>query len=157
MEISGLALACFNLALFKRLDIPVLALDTYFYNKRYKIIFTEMESESDIDSIDETAEKGLIETEDNVIFHFQHVTEFTSIEHMLEKALRPLEFAPKFIISPFIGTILISFAKMSSSSVGSLRLPQSILLPFIKKIFKNNENHRQILRHSAWARLVDQF
>lgn len=116
-----------------------------------------MDSESDIDSIDETAEKGLIETEDNVIFHFQHVSEFTSIEHMLEKALRPLAFAPKFIISPFIATILVSFAKMSSSSVGSLRLPQSILLPFIKKIFKNNENHRQILRHSAWARSVDQF
>ena len=156
-DISGLALACFNLALFNRLIIPVLALDTYFFNKRYKKKFIEMGS-ADLDSIDEIAEKGIIETEENVIFHFQHVTEFTSIEKDIVNSLKPLAFVPKFIISPFIATVLVSFAKMSSSSVGgNLRLPQSILLPFIKQVFKNNEKHRSILRNSAWARSVDQF
>ena len=112
----------------------------------------------DVNSIDEIAEKGIIETEENVIFHFQHVTEFTSIEKDIVNSLKPLSFAPKFIISPFIATVLVSFAKMSSSSVaGNLRLPQSILLPFIKQVFKNNERHRAILRQSAWARSVDQF
>lgn len=157
-DISGLALACFNLALFNRLVIPILALDSYFYNKRYRKKFLEMESESDMNSIDETAEKGIIETEENVIFHFQHVTEFTSIEKDIVNALKPLSYAPKFIISPFIATILVSFAKMSSASVaGNLRLPQSILLPFLKQAFKNNEKHRKILQQSAWARSVDQF
>lgn len=156
-DISGLALACFNLALFNRLIVPVLALDTYFYNKRYKKKFIEMSSD-DLNSIDEVAEKGIVETEENVIFHFQHVTEFTSIEKDVVNALKPLSFAPKLLISPFIATILVSFAKMSSSSVaGNLRLPQSILLPFIKQVFKNNEKHRLILRQSAWARSVDQF
>lgn len=157
-DISGLALACFNLALFNRLIIPMLAFDSYFYNKRYKKKFVEFDSASDIDSIDEIASRGLIETEDNVIFHFQHVTEFTSIEKDIVTALKPLSFAPKFIISPFIATILVTFAKMSSSSVaGNLRLPQSILLPFIKQVFKNNERHRSILQQSAWARSVEQF
>ncbi|CRK90828.1 CLUMA_CG004518, isoform A [Clunio marinus] len=157
-DISGLALACFNLALFNKLIIPILALDAYFYNRRYRKKFIEIDSESDADSIDETAEKGIIETEENVLYHFQHVTEFTSIEKDIVTSLKPLAFAPKFIISPFIATILVSFAKMSSSSVAhNLRLPQSILLPFIKQIFKNNERHRTIHRNSAWARSVDQF
>lgn len=117
-----------------------------------------MESDIDVNSIDEIAEKGMIETEENVVYHFQQVTEFTSIEKDIVNALKPLAFAPKFIISPFIATILVSFAKMSSSSVaGNLRLPQSILLPFIKQVFKNNEKHRMILRQSAWARCVDKF
>lgn len=155
-DISGLAHACFNLALFNRLIVPVLALDSYFFKKRYKSKFVELGSE-DLNSIDEVAEKGIIETEENVIFHFQHVTEFTSIEKDIVNALKPLGFTPKFIISPFIATVLVSFAKMSSSVAGNLRLPQSILLPFIKLVFKNNEKHRSILRHSAWARSVDQF
>lgn len=151
-------MVCFNLALFNKLIIIVLALDSYFFEKRYKQKFSEMESELDLDSIDETAEKGIIETEELVLYHFQNVTEFTSIEKDIVNALKPLAFAPKLIISPFIATILVSFAKMSSSSVaGNLRLPQSILLPFMKQVFKNNEKHRTILRSSAWARCVDQF
>lgn len=157
-DVSGLALACFNLALFNKLIIPMLALDTYFFNKRYKHKFIEFDSANDFDSIDETAEKGVIEMEENVIFHFQQVTEFTMIEKDIVAALKSLSYAPKFIISPFIATVLVSFAKMSSSSVvGNLRLPQSILLPFLKQVFKNNEKHRGILKHSAWARSVDQF
>lgn len=113
--------------------------------------------DSDMDGIDETYEKGIIETEENVIFHFQHVTEFTSIEKDIEAALKPLAFAPKFIISPFIATLLVSFAKSSSSFSSNLRLPQSILLPFIIKVFKNNERHHLIRHQSAWARSVDQF
>lgn len=156
-DIPRLALACFNLSLFNRIIIPVLALDAYFFNKRYMKKFIEMESESDVDSIDETAEKGVIETEENVIFHFQHVTEFTSIEKDIVTSLKPLSFVPKLIISPFIATILVSFAKMSSSSsvAGNLRLPQSILLPFMKQVFKNNEKHRKIRQQSAWARSID--
>lgn len=157
-DIPRLALACFNLSLFNKIVIPVLALDSYFYNKRYMKKFVEIDSENDVDSIDVTAEKGVIETEDNVIFHFQNVTEFTSIEKDIVNSLKPLVFAPKFIISPFIATVLVSFAKMSSSSVaGNLRLPQSILLPFMKQVFKNNEKHRSIRRHSAWARSVERF
>lgn len=136
----------------------MLAFDNYFFIKRYKKKFVEIDSENDMNSIDETAEKGLVEVEDNVIFHFSHVTEFTSIEKDIVTALKPLSFAPRFILSPFIATILVTFAKMSSSSVaGNMRLPQSILLPFIKQAFKNNERHRSILRQSAWARSVDQF
>lgn len=157
-DISGLAHACFNLTLFHKLVIPVLALDTYFFQKRYKKKYIELDSASDLNSIDEFSEKGIVETEETVIFHFQHVTEFTSIEKDIVNSLRPLAFAPKFIISPFIATVLVSFAKMSSSSVGgNLRLPQSILLPFLKQVFKNNEKHRAILHNSAWARSVDQF
>lgn len=136
--------------------IPLLALDSYFYSKHYKKKFLEMDS--DVESIDEAAEKGIIETEENVIFLFQHVTEFTSIEKDIVAALRPLAYAPNFIMSPFITTALLSFAKMSAASVGgNLRLPQSILLPFMKQVFKNNERHRAILQQSAWARSVDKF
>jgi fanconi anemia group I protein len=157
-DIPRLALACFNLSLFNKIIIPILALDSYFYNKRYMKKFVEIDSESDVNSIDTTAEKGIIETEENVIFHFQHVTEFTSIEKNIVASLKPLAFAPKFIISPFIATVLVSFAKMSSSTVaGNLRLPQSILLPFMKQVFKNNEKHRAIRRNSAWARSVEKF
>lgn len=132
-------------------------MDTYFYNKRYKKKFIEMGSD-DLDSIDETAENGIIESEENVIFYFQQVTEFTSIEKDIVNSLKPLAFAPKFILSPFITTVLVSFAKMSSAAAaGNLRLPQSILLPFIKQVFKNNEKHRAIRNHSAWARSVEQF
>ena len=145
-DIPRLALACFNLSLFNKLI------------KRYMKKFVELDSESDINSIDATAEKGVIETEENVILYFQHVTEFTSIEKDIVTSLKPLAFAPKFIISPFIATILVSFAKISSSAVaGNLRLPQSIILPFMKQVFKNNEKHRAIRRRSAWARSVEKF
>lgn len=156
-EIGSLSLACFNLALFNKLVVPVLALDNYFFNKRYKKKFAEMDSEANVESIDEVSENGVIEAEKNVIFYFQSVTEFTSIEKDIVNSLKPLAYTPKLIISPFIATVLVSFAKMSSSSVGNLRLPQSILLPFLKQVFKNNEKHRDILQHSAWARSVDQF
>jgi fanconi anemia group I protein len=157
-DVPRLALACFKLSLFNKLIISILAFDSYFYHKRYIKKFVEMDSESNVNSIDSTAEKGVIETEENVLFHFQSVTEFTSIEKDIVTGLKPLVFAPKFIISPFIATVLVSFAKMSSSAVaGNLRLPQSILLPFMKEVFKNNEKHRAIRRHSAWARSVEKF
>lgn len=157
-EIGRLALVVFNLSLFNRLIVPVLALDSYFFEKRYMQKFAEMDSELDVNSIDELAEKGIIEAEENIVYHFQELVEFTSIEKDIVNALKPLAFAPRLIISPFIATILVSFAKMSASSVaGNLRLPQSILLPFMKQVFKNNEKHRMILRQSAWARCVDQL
>lgn len=85
-DIGNLALATFQTALFNQLLIPIIALDKYFYRHRYRKEINE--SASDIDSIDNTADEGVIETEEIVIYHFQNVAEYTSIERNLTNAIK---------------------------------------------------------------------
>lgn len=59
-------------------------------------------------------------------------------------------------MSPFISTLLVSIAKISSSVEGNFRLNQSTVLPLLKQIFKFNEEHKNILRTSGWASSVDE-
>lgn len=84
-DIGNLALAIFQTALFSQLLIPIMAFDKYFYKHRYK---KEMnETASDIDSIDMAAEENVIETEEILIYHFQNVAEYTTIERDLTNAI----------------------------------------------------------------------
>lgn len=85
-DIGNLALATFQTALFSQLLIPIMALDKYFYRHRYRKEIDE--SASDIDSIDNTADEGVIETEEIVIYHFQNVAEYTAIERNLTNAIK---------------------------------------------------------------------
>lgn len=73
-----------------------MALDEYFFKQRYRKEINETASE--IDSIDETAEAGVIETEEVVIYHFQNVAEYTTIERDLTNAIkvRKINFYSKF-------------------------------------------------------------
>lgn len=141
--------------MFSQLIVPILALDQYFWIKCYKKKFIELSSESAFESIDEVADNGIAQTEKTIVYHFQMVTEFTNIEKDLVNALKQLAFAPKFILRPFIITILATVAKISSGVQGNLRLTQSILLPFMKQVFRNNERHKAVLCSSAWARDID--
>jgi Fanconi anemia group I protein len=50
----------------------------------------------------------------------------------------------------------MSIAKISSSVEGNFRLNQSAILPLLKKMFKFNEEHKEILRTSGWASSIDQ-
>lgn len=85
-DIGNLALATFQTALFHQLLIPILALDKYFFKQRYRKEISE--TASDIDSIDDTTEEGVIETEEIVIYHFQNVAEYTTIERDLTNAIK---------------------------------------------------------------------
>lgn len=85
-DIGNLSLATFQTALFNQLLLPILALDKYFHKHRYR---KEMnESGSDMDSIDEAADAGIIEVEEIVIYHFQDVAEYTTIERDLTNAIK---------------------------------------------------------------------
>jgi hypothetical protein len=66
--------------------VPILALDKYFHTRRYRKEINE--SASDFESIDETADAGIIEIEEIVIYHFQDVAEYTTIERDLTNAIK---------------------------------------------------------------------
>lgn len=85
-DIGNLALATFQTALFNQLLVPILALDKYFHKHRYHKEINE--SASDIDSIDDAADAGIIEIEEIVIYHFQDVSEYTTIERDLTNAIK---------------------------------------------------------------------
>lgn len=80
-------MATFQTALFNQLLIPIMALDKYFYKKRYRKEINES-SASDIDSIDDTADEGVVETEEICIYHFQNLAEYTTIERDLTNAIK---------------------------------------------------------------------
>lgn len=86
-DIGNLALATFQTAHFNQLLIPIMALDKYFYKQRYRKEINETAS-SDIDSIDGVADEGVIETEEIVIYHFQNIAEYTTIERDLTNAIK---------------------------------------------------------------------
>ncbi|KAL7030400.1 hypothetical protein ACKWTF_006642 [Chironomus riparius] len=152
-DISNLALVTFQIASYNQIIIPLLALDKYFLKRRYKYEFSELETTPD--SVEETSSEGTIQAEETVIYHFQSYAEFTTLEKDITNALKTLEYAPNLILSPFLSIILVSIAKISSSVHGNFRLNQSTILPFMKQMFKFNEEHRNILKTSGWARTID--
>lgn len=152
-DIGNLALVTFQQASYNQIIMPLLALDKYFYKRRYKYEINEFDSAPD--DIGETSSEGLVQAEETTIYHFQSIAEFTTMEKNLATALKALEFTPSFILSPFLATILVSIAKISSNVQGNFRLNQSTILPFMKQVFKFNEEHRQILKISGWAKSID--
>lgn len=89
-EIPSLAHQMFYLCRASQLIlIPLLALNKYFYLHHYKQKFLEMDSEvSDYDSIEEAPLKNVNDAEETVIYHFQTVTKYTSIEKDLVAAFK---------------------------------------------------------------------
>lgn len=116
-DIGNLAMATFQTALFSQLLIPIMALDEYFFKQRYRKEINETASE--IDSIDETAEAGVIETEEVVIYHFQNVAEYTTIERDLTNAIkvRKINFYSKF---PLLTNHNLQFTHSLSNSLPNL-------------------------------------
>jgi hypothetical protein len=86
-DLGNLALVTFQLASYNQLLVPILALDRYFYQRRYKTEFRETFSESS-DDIEMTSEKGVIESEVIIIYHFQTVAECTSMEKDITNSLK---------------------------------------------------------------------
>lgn len=70
-----------------------MSLDKYFYKHRYRKEINEsgmmgVSSSCDVDSIDDTADEGVIESEEIVIYHFQNIAEYTTIERDLTNSIK---------------------------------------------------------------------
>lgn len=85
-EIGNLALVTFQQASYQQMIMPLLALDKYFYKRRYRFILSEYESAPD--DIEETSSEGLFQAEETTIYHFQNTAEFTTIERNITTALK---------------------------------------------------------------------
>lgn len=66
--------------------VPLLALDKYFYKHRYRMAMNELDSSPD--DIDETSTEETVRAEETVIYHFQNIAEYTSMEKDLTNAIK---------------------------------------------------------------------
>lgn len=155
-ELAAISFQIFELSMLcpSYMIVPLLSLNSYFHEKRYIKLYNEMNSESDLDSIEETSDRGIVEAEETVIFHFKTVTEYTCIEkNLVGGLLKNICYVPSFILSPFMITMLSSVAKVTTYN-GDIKISQSQVLPYLKQVFQINDRYANLLRESAWLRHI---
>lgn len=85
-DIAILSLVTFQKSNSNQMIMPLLALDKYFYKRRYRFELNELDSSPD--DIDEASAEGLIQAEETVIYHFQNISEYTTMEKNITNALK---------------------------------------------------------------------
>lgn len=65
--------------------------------------------------------------------------------------LQPLVFNPKYILTPFFVSALLTICNVSRY-LETVRLSGSSTLPFIRSVIQNNEKESELFKSSAWFR-----
>lgn len=159
--------------------IPLYGFNQYFHRHYYNKICNEMESEqSNCDTIGKLidvflfieiylsslilifviyvepfSDKEIMEAQDTVLYHLSTCTEFCLTERDVITHFRTLASNPRYILTPFIISALLTMCKINRD-LDSSRLSSSTTLQFLRSVIRNNENERALSKKSAWCRLV---
>ncbi|XP_017066246.1 Fanconi anemia group I protein [Drosophila eugracilis] len=153
MELPALCFQLFSICnTAAQLIIPLLALDKYFHRNFYKRLFSDMCSNStNLDSIDSFSDKELREAEETILHHLNYCTMYKLTEKHLSIMFRNFLHMPDVILTPFMLSAIISMTSINRDPE-SARISHSILLPFLRKVIKNNEEERSLSIYSVWYR-----
>uniref|UniRef100_A0A1A9WN60 Fanconi anemia group I protein n=1 Tax=Glossina brevipalpis TaxID=37001 RepID=A0A1A9WN60_9MUSC len=131
--------------------IPILAFEKYFHRFYYKKLFADMNSNStDFNSIDAFSDGEIREAEETILHHLNYCTQFKFNEKQVHIALRNFISMPDVILTPFVLSCVLSMSKANREPNSSLS--SSILLPFLRKVIRNNEDEHLLSEYSVWCR-----
>lgn len=154
-ELPSLAYQLFSLSkTANHVTTIILAFQDYFHTNYYKQLFADLESNStDVNSIDNFSEKEIRESEETILHHLSYCTQYKISEIQVCCVLRNLTSLPELLLKPFILSAFLSLT-VTNREPESSRLSQSHILSMLKSAVKNNEDEKEMKKHSAWARGV---
>lgn len=154
-ELPSLAYQLFTLSkTASHVTTVILAFQEFFHLNYYQRLFSELESNStDVDSIDNFSEKEIRESEETILHHLSYCTQYKISEIQVCCVLRNLTSLPELLLKPFVLSAFLSLTIINREPESS-RLSHSHILSMLKSSVKNNEDEKEIKKHSGWARGV---
>nr|XP_019560353.2 LOW QUALITY PROTEIN: Fanconi anemia group I protein [Aedes albopictus] len=154
LEIPALSFQLFHLCLkySSLLVLPIYALQKYFHKHYYKKMLSNDGGDStDFDSIEPVSDKEIREAEETVLYHLSNVTEFRLDESQVVAMFKPFQNIPEFLLTPFAISALIAMSKINRMP-DTMKVVASPVMAFLAKLVVENENEKDLCRHSAWCR-----
>ncbi|EAT42968.1 AAEL005539-PA [Aedes aegypti] len=154
LEIPALSFQLFHLCLKNSslLVLPIYALQKYFHKHYYKKMLSNDGGDStDFDSIEPVSDKEIREAEETVLYHLSNVTEFRLDEVQVVAMFKPFQSIPEFLLTPFVISSLIAMSKINRMP-DTMKVVSSQVMAFLVKLVIENENEKDLCRHSAWCR-----
>ncbi|XP_058815005.1 Fanconi anemia group I protein [Topomyia yanbarensis] len=154
LEIPALSFQLFHVCLnySSLLVLPIYALQKYFHKHYYrKVMSSNGEDSTDIDSIEPVSDKEIREAEETVLYHLSNVTEFRLDEAQVVAMFKPFQNLPEFLLTPFVISALIAMSKINRTP-DTMKVVSSQVMSFLTKLVAENENEKEMCNQSAWCR-----
>lgn len=152
-ELPGLALQLFGLCdTPAMIVIPILFFQKYFNKYYFSKEYENMDSNTThYDSIDLHSPQEMQEIQETILYHLSNCTEFKLNEKDVVSVFRNLSNTPHYLLTPFMISALLTLSKLNRQP-DVVRLSTSDILPFLRKVIRNNEQEKDMCRGSLWCR-----
>ncbi|EAT35297.1 AAEL012529-PA [Aedes aegypti] len=97
------------------------------------------------------SDKEIREAEETVLYHLSNVTEFRLDEVQVVAMFKPFQSIPEFLLTPVVISSLIAMSKINRMP-DTMKVVSSQVMAFLVKLVIENENEKDLCRHSAWCR-----